>query len=458
MNARIVSLALAMCCLLLCLLGTAPAKSQVRSLGFIFITPDGSVEPSSAPIQRAGDVFTFTGNIYDPVIIERDNVVLDGAGHYLHGNGTGTPPTWVSSGTGPTGYYVGRDNGVGINVTCRNITIMNIHISSWITGILGAYNDNTISGNFITDCGDAGIKIYGNNYTVNGNYIANNNEGIRLSASHTVISRNNLTDNRVGITVFQYGHLIVENNLSNVAYDIRGEWGGAVAIYRNNFFKTDWGSYVSATDSEAVWNNGKAGNFWSAYNGNDTNHDGIGDEPYVIKSVYNPPNIPNMPITSIYGQDTRPLMKPVTIQESLQPSPSPDPSPTPTAPQHTFGTPARPRNSVPTTPNPSPTTTVSPSPQQTAAAPEQTQSPAQPQELIISAAIVVIITSLAVTSVVAKSRKRAEGAANPRWQFFPFCRSFLLCLRRVWNFTNLRLLRTYAPSMYVVKHSILRTY
>ena len=37
-------------------------------------------------------------------------------------------------------------------------------------------------------------------------------------------------------------------------------------------------------ESEPVhlWDNGNVGNFWSDYNGTDSNSDGIGDTPYVI--------------------------------------------------------------------------------------------------------------------------------------------------------------------------------
>jgi len=58
--------------------------------GCIYIRPDGSIDPSTAPILRAGDVYTFTGNIYDSIVIERDSFVLDGAGYAVEGLGNGT--------------------------------------------------------------------------------------------------------------------------------------------------------------------------------------------------------------------------------------------------------------------------------------------------------------------------------------------------------------------------------
>jgi parallel beta-helix repeat protein len=59
----------------------------------IVINSDGTVTPSSAPIVRSGNTYLITDDILMPtstnegIKIERDNIVLDGAGHLLQGNG-----------------------------------------------------------------------------------------------------------------------------------------------------------------------------------------------------------------------------------------------------------------------------------------------------------------------------------------------------------------------------------
>jgi hypothetical protein len=53
----------------------------------IHIRNDGSVEPATAPIEKTGSLYKLTGNIVLYTIeIQRDNIVLDGAGYSILGN------------------------------------------------------------------------------------------------------------------------------------------------------------------------------------------------------------------------------------------------------------------------------------------------------------------------------------------------------------------------------------
>src|SRR3989304_3190110 len=55
---------------------------------YVYIRSDGTVEPSMVPIQKVGNVYTFTNDLLNySIIVQRDNIVIEGAGFMLQGNG-----------------------------------------------------------------------------------------------------------------------------------------------------------------------------------------------------------------------------------------------------------------------------------------------------------------------------------------------------------------------------------
>jgi len=216
----------------------------VKAESIIYIRADGSVEGTDK-IQREGNVYTFTGDVFDCIVVEKDDVVIDGAGYTLNGTGIGT----------------------GINLTGRtNVTIGNMQICGFEHGIqLQSSSRNTIYGNIIVN-NLIGIHFVGCVYnTVFDNVIAYNSiYGISLAgSSYNSFFRNDIVDNHNQVHC----------------------WFGASNIY----------------------DNGSVGNYWSNYNGTDTDNDGIGDEPHFI------------PVTNIGYElndtDNYPLMEPYIIPE-----------------------------------------------------------------------------------------------------------------------------------------------
>jgi hypothetical protein len=64
------------------------AKPVKAESGTIYIRADGSIEPSTASISTIDNVtYTFTGNIYGSIVVERNNTVIDGAGYTVQGEG-----------------------------------------------------------------------------------------------------------------------------------------------------------------------------------------------------------------------------------------------------------------------------------------------------------------------------------------------------------------------------------
>ena len=89
----------------------------------IYIRSNGEVEPASAPIQRAGDLYRLTGDIeFFTIEIQRDNIVFDGSGFAIRGNASRFK-----------GYDDGN-NGV-IMEGRRNVNITRLNFEQGDTGV-----------------------------------------------------------------------------------------------------------------------------------------------------------------------------------------------------------------------------------------------------------------------------------------------------------------------------------
>jgi parallel beta-helix repeat protein len=174
--------------LLLILCFAVVSISQIRAVkgeGTIYIRADGSVEGTDK-IQRVGNVYSFTDNIYDSIIVERENVVIDGAGYQLQGN----------------------DSEYGIKLESGGVTIKNVKISNFGYGIyvyLTSHNniivDNDINGN------SRGIYVRGtSNNTITGNNITNNGDGIYLSGTDNMLRNNQMKDNSYNFGIIPQPH------------------------------------------------------------------------------------------------------------------------------------------------------------------------------------------------------------------------------------------------------------
>ncbi len=155
----------------------------------IFIKSDGSVQPSARPIQQAGDVYTFTHDITGfTIAVERDNIIIDGAGYTLRGNGEST------------GIFIQERT----NVTVRNIAITDFSNGIVLyAGVDASSSMNNISGNTITG-NTAGISISYNSVrnVVSGNTIIGNDFGISIVGSSGNVLRNNqMTSNTYNLEI-----------------------------------------------------------------------------------------------------------------------------------------------------------------------------------------------------------------------------------------------------------------
>jgi parallel beta-helix repeat protein len=227
----------------------------------VFILPDGTVSPSTSLIAQNGGIYTLTGDLYARIIIQKSNVILDGAGHTLRGpyNGTATN-NWIV-GNGPnqdpngtfTDYIIGVDFG-GKNI--EGITVENLNIKNFSIGMYVWTENNTVTGNDFSD-NIVGILVSGSNQTITKNYIANNQRGLFFGFNNKVAT--------VVPTDIEVNHNDFERN----------------KVQLNGCGCTS----VNASEQPHNWDDGREGNFWSDYNGTDSNNDGVGDAPYVIDTL-----------------------------------------------------------------------------------------------------------------------------------------------------------------------------
>jgi len=168
----------------LCAVNVQPAQSQ--SLGAVYILSDGTIYSTAnvtVPIQQDGLVYTFTGDL--PVTtfgIQRSNVVIDGAGFTLAGQGD-----------------IGIDLSYAGNVTIKNVQLAGMFLD-------GIYiletSSHTITGCTIESNGN-GIGFYATTYNnITGNIIKGNDVGIYLLESSNNLFRNNQLDNTHDISVY----------------------------------------------------------------------------------------------------------------------------------------------------------------------------------------------------------------------------------------------------------------
>jgi parallel beta-helix repeat protein len=167
----------------------------------IRINTDGTVE-GTVNIQRNGNTYTLTSNLYRTIAVLRDGIVLDGAGYTLRGNGTGS------------GVFLQERN----SVTIKSLKISNFEYGIKFTwALLGGQpvgRNNKIIGNTILN-NKYGIVFndYSEGNWISDNYIAYNSHGFQLHQSNSVLRNNKFVGNNCSIS--DYGSKINDIDTSN---------------------------------------------------------------------------------------------------------------------------------------------------------------------------------------------------------------------------------------------------
>ncbi len=223
-----------------------PTIQPVLAVGTIHIRPDGSIDPSDAPVQRDGDLYTLTGDITcdgDGIIVERSNMTLDGTGHSLQGSRAG--------------------NGVGsfgkINVTIMNMVIKDFQIGAYLQGFQpdpGLMNYSTFNrvlrNTFAGNNQGIYIDLYSHHNTISYNSVSNSTHGIWIETwpYYTTISGNVVSSCTYAIDVGGSQYNIVSNNtVSNSTNGIILSGSFRTSIDGNNITETRNGDAVKLDDS-----------------------------------------------------------------------------------------------------------------------------------------------------------------------------------------------------------------
>ena len=216
-----------------------------EAYGTIYIRADGSIDPPEVPIQRSGDLYTLEANMnVFGIVIERDNMLFDGMGCSIEGNGTYSKAIDLS----------GR----------RNVTIRNLKIEAFRYGISASYSSNsTILQNSIHDIREHGISLVGSqNITICRNNINYTHTAVELSESYneTTTSKNSIFRNQ--ITSSFYGITLVGSTENHIYSNIIDESSYGVYFQRStaNFVCDNVIANSLMEGSNGVWLDGSANN------------------------------------------------------------------------------------------------------------------------------------------------------------------------------------------------------
>ncbi len=167
-----------------------------ESFSVVYIRTDGSMDPSNASISSVeNNHYVFTSDIYGSLVIEKDNIIVDGTNHILRGQGT--------------------SSSVGVNLSGRNnVTIKNLRLKEFGCGFyLDSSNSNVLSQNNMADINNGVEIMLSSNNILNKNSITNCGGAIGLSeSSGNSLTQNSLAGNQYSISLTNSSHNVISEN------------------------------------------------------------------------------------------------------------------------------------------------------------------------------------------------------------------------------------------------------
>jgi parallel beta-helix repeat protein len=250
----------------LCAVRIQLIKAQYQSN--ITINADGTISPSTAPIQQTGNIYSLISDIVGSITVHTSNIILDGNGHTVSGVSLqGTLNATVKN------FVVtsqGERIGMSLSDASNNLIVNNTVSGFWS---IQALNGILFAGIYV---------VGGNSNTFTQNNLMYNLDGMEfINTSYNLIVQNNITSSTVW-SPYTTGIYFIDASDNTVYY--------------NNFVNCTY--LVKVSGSINVWDDGYLGNYWSDYKAKHPSAVQMGDS-----GVYNIPysidaqNIDRYPLT-----------------------------------------------------------------------------------------------------------------------------------------------------------------
>jgi parallel beta-helix repeat protein len=224
--------------LLLITMASLPLSSAQPQLQQITITPQGSVVGTNT-ITKNNNTYTLTADLQAKLLIQKDNIILDGAGFTLQGTAT------VTTDESGLNWFAGpEDSGITLDET-NNVVIKNFKITNFAIGISLRYSSNCALTNntLFKNNGNIFLNESSENMIINNRISTAPGDGISSEyADKNLISQNWITNCcSNGISIFGSQNLIVDNNLSSCP--------GGIAV------GSSYAKFVSGSYNRIIGNN-----------------------------------------------------------------------------------------------------------------------------------------------------------------------------------------------------------